>query len=318
MKTRPLGRTGLEIAPVVLGGNVFGWTADESTSFRVLYAFVGSGMNAIDTADIYSAWVPGNQGGESETILGKWFKANPSKRSKVVLITKVGSKFGPEKEGLSERWIKTAVEDSLRRLQTDAIDLYLSHWPDPKVPYEETLKAFSDLVKAGKVRAVGASNLNAEQLANSLRAAASHSLPRYDVLQPEYNLMTRTTFEGPLQKLVVSEQIAVITYFSLASGFLSGKYRTEQDFGKSARGSGMAKYLDERGRRVLGVLDTVCAEVHAQPSEVALAWLLAKPGVTAPIASATSTAQVESLVRAATLELTADQVRRLDQASLAD
>jgi len=316
MKQRKLGRTGLEIAPMVLGGNVFGWTVDEKTSFTLLDAFVDAGLNAIDTADIYSAWVPGNHGGESETILGNWFHRRPGNREKVVLITKVGSAFAPEKKGLSSRWIHQAVEDSLRRLRTDHIDLYLSHWPDPDVPYEETLEAFDTLVKAGKVKAIGASNLDASQMAASLAAAQKVGLPRYEVLQPEYNLYSRDKFEGALETLTTREGLGVITYYSLASGFLTGKYRSEADFGKSSRGAGMAKYLNPRGRAILGTLDQVAQAHGATPGEVALGWLLAKPGVTAPIASATSLDQMAGLIKAATLTLTPDQVALLDKAGV--
>jgi len=315
MQTRQLGKTGLRIGPLVLGGNVFGWTADEKTSFAILDAFIDSGLNAIDTADIYSKWVPGHVGGESEIVLGKWFKQKPSNREKTVLITKVGSEFSPEKKGLSERWILQAVEDSLRRLQTDSIDVYLSHWPDASVPYEETLGAYDKLLKAGKVRSVGASNLDASQLADSFKAAGRQGLPRYAVLQPEYNLYARDSFEGPLQDLVQKENIGVIVYFALASGFLTGKYRSEKDFGKSARGGGMAKYLNPRGLRILAGLDDVARETGAELGEIALAWLMAQPGVTAPIASATSVSQVKSLAKATELKLSSAQVQALTAAS---
>jgi aryl-alcohol dehydrogenase-like predicted oxidoreductase len=315
MNKRTLGRSGLQIAPLVFGGNVFGWTADEKTSFELLDGFVAAGLNAVDTADIYSAWVKGNRGGESETIIGKWFKRNPGNRAKVVLITKVGSEFSPEKRGLSERWITQAIEDSLRRLQTDTIDLYLSHRPDPHTPYEETLRAFEKLLREGKIRAVGASNLDAEQLAESLAVAVAHNLPRYDVLQPEYNLYSRASFDGALRDLTIQEEIGVITYYSLASGFLSGKYRSTDDLGKSARGAGMGRYLNERGMRILAALDQVAHSLDAVPAEVALAWLIARPGVTAPIASATNRSQLDGLVRATQLSLSAEQIAALDQAS---
>ena len=315
MDRRALGKTGLQIAPLVLGGNVFGWTADEKTSFELLDSFVAAGLNAVDTADIYSAWAKGNQGGESETIIGKWFRRNPGNRAKVVLITKVGWEFSPERGGLSERWITQAIEDSLRRLQTDTIDLYLSHRPDPHTPYEETLRAFEKLLRAGKIRAVGASNLDAGQLAESLAVARAHNLPRYDVLQPEYNLYDRASFDGALRDLTMQEAIGVITYFSLAKGFLSGKYRATDDLGKSPRGAGIASYLNERGMRILAALDQVAEGLDAKPAEVALAWLMARPGVTAPIASATSRSQLDSLVRATQLSLSAEQIAVLDQAS---
>jgi aryl-alcohol dehydrogenase-like predicted oxidoreductase len=315
MQTRQLGNTGLSIGPLVLGGNVFGWTADEKTSFAILDAFIDAGLSAVDTADIYSKWIPGHVGGESETVLGKWLRQKPSNRDKTVLITKVGSEFSPEKKGLSERWIVQAVEDSLRRLQTDRIDVYLSHWPDTSVPYEETLGAYDKLVKTGKVRAIGASNLNAGQLADSFQAADGHRLPRYAVLQPEYNLYARDSFEGPLQDLVQKENIGVIVYFALASGFLTGKYRSEKDFSKSPRGGGMAKYLNPRGVRILSALDEAARQTGAELGEISLAWLMAQPGVTAPIASATSVAQVKSLVKATELKLSKAQLEALTAAS---
>ena len=314
MQHRPLGKSGLSIAPLVFGGNVFGWTIDEKTSFDLLDGFVDAGFNAIDTADVYSSWVPGNKGGESETIIGKWLKANPSKRDKVLILTKVGSDMGDDRKGLSARWIEQAVEDSLRRLQTDTIDLYQSHWPDA-TPDEETLRAYDKLIKAGKVRAVGASNLDAGQLRRALDVAEAKHLPRYESLQPEYNLYDRGKFDGALRDLVIREHVGVITYFSLASGFLSGKYRSEADLGKSKRGGGIAKYLDERGMRILRALDEVAARVDAKPAEVALAWVIAREGVTAPIASATNRDQLASLVRSAQVKLTPDGIRALDQAS---
>ena len=315
MDRRALGKTGLQIGPLVLGGNVFGWTADEKTSFELLDGFVAAGLNAIDTADIYSAWAKGNRGGESETIIGKWFQRHPGNRARVVLITKVGSDFGPEQGGLSERWVTQAIEDSLRRLQTDTIDLYLSHRPDPHTPYEETLRAFEKLLRAGKIRAVGASNLDAGQLAGSLAVAGAHNLPRYDVLQPEYNLYSRAGFDGALRDLTMREEIGVITYFSLASGFLTGKYRSADDLNKSPRGAGIARYLNARGMGILAALDQVAEGLDAKPAEVALAWLMARPGVTAPIASATSLSQLDSLVAATQLSLSAEQIAVLDQAS---
>jgi aryl-alcohol dehydrogenase-like predicted oxidoreductase len=312
MEMRSLGGTELKIAPIVLGGNVFGWTLDERRSFEVLDAFVDRGFNAIDTADSYSTWVPGNKGGESETIIGKWLAASPGKRDRIVIFTKVGSDLKePGKKGLSARWIAEAVEDSLRRLQVDRIDLYFSHWPDADTPYEETLGAYDRLLKAGKVRCVGASNLDAKQLGEALAVAKAKSLPRYQVLQPEYNLYDRKGYEGALADLCVREGLGVVTYFSLASGFLTGKYRAESDFGKSPRGEDMGKYLDARGLRILAALDEVSARLGAKPAEVALAWLMARPGVTAPIASATSRAHVESFARAAGLALSGDDIARL-------
>lgn len=314
MQKRRLGRTSLEIAPLVLGGNVFGWTADEKTSFELLDRFAEAGFNAIDTADAYSRWAPGNKGGESETIIGKWMKARGN-RDRVVVITKVGSDMGQGRKDLSAAHIEKAVEDSLRRLQVDTIDLYLSHWPDPATPHEETLGAYARLLKAGKVRHIGASNLDAGQLRAALDVAKLRDLPRYEVLQPEYNLYDRASYEGKLRELCVAEGIGVITYYSLASGFLSGKYRSEADLGKSTRGGGVRRYLDQRGLRILAALDTVAARHKAKPAEVALAWIVARPGVTAPIASATSLEQMESLIRSVALKLSSADIGELDAAS---
>jgi len=314
VQKRRLGRTDLEIAPLVFGGNVFGWTADEKTSFALLDRFVEAGFNAIDTADAYSRWVPGNKGGESETIIGKWMKARGN-RERVVVITKVGSDMGQGRKDLSAAHIEKAVEASLKRLQIDTIDLYLSHWPDPTTPHEETLGAYQKLIEAGKVRAIGASNLDAGQLRAALDIARLRDLPRYEVLQLEYNLYDRASYEGPLADLCVAEGLGVVTYYSLASGFLSGKYRSLADLGKSARGGGVKKYLDKRGLRILDALDAVAARQKTTPAEVALAWIIARPQVTAPIASATSLEQLESLVRSASLALSAADIRELDDAS---
>jgi len=313
MDMRRLGKTGLSIAPIVFGGNVFGWTADEKTSFDILDAFFDAGFNTIDTADVYSAWVPGNKGGDSEEIIGKWLKRGKISRDKAVIITKVGSDMGQGKT-LKETYILKAVEDSLRRLQTDHIDLYLSHWPDENTPYEETLGAFAKLKQQGKIRAIGCSNLDATQLQASFDAAEKAGVPRYDVIQPEYNLYERDSFEGPLADLCVKEDIGVITYFSLAAGFLSGKYRTKADTEGRAREGRVAQYLDDRGLRILAALDTVAAETGAKPAEIALAWLLRKKGVTAPIASATSLSQLDSLTKSATLSLSDDAMALLDKA----
>jgi aryl-alcohol dehydrogenase-like predicted oxidoreductase len=316
MVRRPLGETGFSTAPLVLGGNVFGWTIDEPASFDVLDAFVDHGFNAIDTADVYSAWEAGNSGGESETILGNWLKARPGVRDKVLLFTKVGSDMGgPDKKGLSEAWIAKAVEDSLRRLQTDRIDIYFSHWPDEGVPYEVTLGAFRKLVEAGKVRAIGASNLDASQLAAALAVSKRDGLPAYQVLQPEYNLYDRGSYDGPLRKLCMSEGLGVVTYFSLASGFLAGKYRSKADLGKSKRGEDVGKYLDDRGFRILHALDQVSQRQAAEPAQVALAWLMGRQGVTAPIASATRPAHVEAFAKAAALELSAEDLVALELSS---
>lgn len=314
LQKRRLGRTSLEIAPLVFGGNVFGWTADEKTSFDLLDRFADAGFNAIDTADVYSRWAPGNSGGESETIIGKWMKARGN-RDRIVVVTKVGSDMGQGKRDLSAAYIMRAIEASLKRLQSDFIDLYLSHWPDETTPYEETLGAYRKLIEQGKVRHVGASNLDAGQLGAALKVAKEKGLPRYDVLQPEYNLYGRAAFDGPLRDLCMAEDIGVINYYGLASGFLSGKYRSEADLGKSARGEAVKKYLNPRGMRILAALDAVSTRHGARPAEVALAWIIARLGVTAPIASATSLEQVDSLIRAAELKLDAADIAQLDEAS---
>ncbi len=312
MNKRPLGQSGLEIAPLVFGGNVFGWTIDEKTSFELLDTFVDAGLNAIDTADMYSVWADGNQGGESETIIGNWLKANPGKRDKVLILTKVGMELGDERKGLSRRWIERAVEDSLRRIQVETIDLYQSHLFDPEVPLEETLGAYQRLIEQGKVRAIGASNHDAGQLRQALDVSAANGLPRYATLQPEYNLYDRSGYEGALRDLAIEENLGVITYYSLASGFLSGKYRSAADLGKSPRGEDIGKYLDARGQRILAALDGVADKHRATPAEVALAWLIATPGVTAPIASATRRSQLDSLVKAVSLTLDGEDMAILN------
>jgi aryl-alcohol dehydrogenase-like predicted oxidoreductase len=315
MNTRPLGRSGLRIAPLVFGANVFGWTVDQPTAFRLLDRFIDAGFNAIDTADVYSRWVPGNKGGESETMIGNWLKANPTRRSQLVLITKVGMAPGPDGRGLSAQNIAACVEASLRRLQTEYIDLYLSHRPDANTPVEETLRAFESLIQAGKVRAIGSSNSTAAGLRDALDTAVAKKLPRYEVEQPEYNLCERKKFEGPLRDLCIAEGLGVIVYYSLASGFLTGKYRSKADLGKRARASGVEKYLNERGFRILKTLDAIAEAHSANPAEVALAWLIAREGVTAPIASATSLEQIESFVRAAQLTLSPEEIQSLTAAS---
>lgn len=312
--TRELGRSGLQVHPIAFGGNVFGWSADEKTTFALLDAFVDAGFNLVDTADAYSAWVPGNQGGESETLIGRWF-ARSGKRDKVVLATKVAK--WSEQPGLSADNITAAVEGSLRRLQTDVIDLYQAHEDDESTPLETTLGAFARLVEQGKVRAIGASNYSAERLADALKISADYRLPRYETLQPEYNLYDRSGYEAGLEALVQREQLGVISYYSLASGFLSGKYRRSEDAVRSpARGQAVvAKYLNPRGHRILGALDDIAGKHAATAPQVALAWLVARPSITAPIVSATSVEQLREILAAATLALSAQDIAELDEAS---
>ncbi|MDR6937810.1 aldo/keto reductase [Luteibacter sp. 3190] len=312
MTLRPLGRSPLKVAPLAFGGNVFGWSVDEARSFDLLDAFVDHGFNLIDTADVYEAWVPGNEGGESETIIGNWL-ARSGKRDKVVIATKVGK--WARYPGLSPVNIHEAVDDSLRRLKTDYIDLYQSHEDDPKVPLEETLRAFDDLVKAGKVRVVGSSNYSAERLSDALKTSREKDLARYETNQPEYNLMDRKGFEDGLQKLCVDEDVGVISYYSLASGFLSGKYRGEADLEKSsARAAKVKAYLNERGYRVLRALDEVSEAHGATPAQVALAWVMAQPAIAAAIASATTVAQLDELAKAASLSLGEAELAKLKAA----
>lgn len=314
MDMRPIGRSSLQVSPLCFGGNVFGWTLDEAASFEVLDAWLDHGFNFIDTADVYSRWAQGNSGGESETILGKWF-AQGGRRERVVLATKVGMDMGGDRKGLRRAHIMRSVEESLRRLQTEVIDLYQSHKDDPDTPLEETLEAHARLIEQGKVRVIGASNYSADRLGSALQISQQTGWPRYECLQPHYNLMERG-FEGDLSRLCEREAIGVIPYYSLASGFLTGKYRSADDAAKSVRGPGIVKkYLDDRGRRVLAELDEVAARHESRPGTVALAWLLAKPVVTAPIVSATSTQQMRELVEAATLKLTEEEVAALDVAS---
>ncbi|NEX59506.1 aldo/keto reductase [Noviherbaspirillum galbum] len=311
---RKIGRSGIEVAPLAFGGNVFGWTADEATSFALLDHFVASGMQLIDTADVYSRWAPGHQGGESETIIGKWLKRS-GKRDRVVIATKVGMEMAPDKKGLRKDYILRSADDSLRRLQTEYIDLYQSHADDADTPLEETLEAYDTLVKAGKVRLIGASNYGAARLKQALETSRAHGLPQYQTLQPHYNLVERREFEETLAPLCVEEGIGVIPYYSLASGFLTGKYRSQADLGKSVRGQGVKKYLDQRGLAILAALDEVAKETGSTPAQVALAWLMAQPAVTAPIASATSIEQLDDLIGATRLELDAHALDRLDKAS---
>jgi aryl-alcohol dehydrogenase-like predicted oxidoreductase len=318
--TIPLGKSGLRLAPLALGGNVFGWTADERASFEVLDAFVAAGFNFIDTADAYSLWVPGHKGGESEEVLGKWLKARGN-RDKVLIATKLGVEVVSGESGLSRAYMQKAVERSLKRLNTDYIDLYQSHRDDPGTPIEETLEAYQQLIKAGKVRAIGASNFTAARLAESLKVSAATGLPRYESLQPWYNLYDRAQFEEPsgnsLAELCRRENVGVISYFSLASGFLTGKYRSEKDLAGSARGYRVKDMLNERGLRILDALDTVSKELNATPAQVSLAWLLAR-GVTAPIASATNVKQLHELLRAVEIKLDSRAVALLDEASAGD
>ena len=314
MNLRRLGRTDLKIPPLVFGGNVFGWTADKAASFALLDRLAEAGLNALDTADVYSRWAPGNSGGESETIIGEWLKAS-GKRNSTTLITKVGSPMGGDKKGLSAGYVAKACEASLKRLGVETIDLYLAHFPDDATPHEETLQAFAALQKAGKIRWFGCSNYDAPRLRAALDASARAGLPRFEVLQPEYNLYDRAGFDGPLRDLCVEEEIGVITYFSLAKGFLSGKYRSEADLGQSPRGGAVKAYLNTRGFRILAALDEIAALRGAKPAEVALAWLAQAKGVTAPIASATTLEQLESLIAGARLELTPQDVADLETAS---
>lgn len=302
------------MAPLAFGGNVFGWTAGEAVSFRLLDAFVAAGLDLIDTADAYSFWVPGNRGGESETIIGKWLKRS-GKREQVVIATKVGMDLGPGRKGLTKAWITKAVEDSLRRLGTDRIDLYQAHIDDADTPLEETLGAFAGLIKQGKVRAIGASNYTAPRLKEALELSARLGLPRYETLQPQYSLCERAGFEAELEALCVERGVGVITWGSLASGFLSGKYRAEKDTEGRARGERVKQYLNERGRRILAALDEVAAQTRSTPAQAALAWLMARPGVTAPIASATSLEQLDDLIAATSLDLPAATAAALDRAS---
>jgi aryl-alcohol dehydrogenase-like predicted oxidoreductase len=313
MALRPLGNSPLSIAPLAFGGNVFGWSADETRSFELLDAFVDAGCNLIDTADVYPAWVPGNQGGESEAIIGRWLKRS-GKRDKVVIATKVGK--WAEQPGLSPVNLQQAVDRSLQRLQTDYIDLYLAHEDDASVLLADTLGGFARLIEQGKVRAIGASNYNAHRFAEALAVSREHNLPRYEVLQPEYNLLERAGYESELEPLMRAENIGVISYYALASGFLSGKYRDEADLAKSsARASAVKRYLNPRGLQVLATLDAVAATHRATAAQVALAWLIARPGITAPIASATTVTQLDDLIGAVKLQLGADEIAELDRAS---
>jgi aryl-alcohol dehydrogenase-like predicted oxidoreductase len=316
MQLKPLGRSGLQVSPLTFGGNVFGWTVDERTSFALLDAWLDAGFNTIDTADVYSAWVPGHTGGESETIIGKWLRAS-GKRDRIVLATKVGKPMGPDRKGLKPAYIRAALEASLQRLQTDHIDLYQSHDDDQDTPLEDSLGAFTDLIRAGKVRAIGASNYTAERLSLALETSQRLGLARYESLQPLYNLYDRAVFEDALQALCRQHDVGVINFYALAAGFLTGKYRDAADAGKSARGANtVRKYLNPRGLRILAALDAVAERHDTRPGVVAVAWLLTRAGVTSPIASATSLEQLADLVAAARLGLQPSDLALLDAASL--
>jgi aryl-alcohol dehydrogenase-like predicted oxidoreductase len=314
MMMRSLGRSGLSVSPLCFGGNVFGWTAGEAESFRLLDRFVEAGFNFIDTADVYSRWAPGHQGGESEAVIGKWLDRS-GKRDQVVIATKVGMEMAPDRKGLQPDHIRRSVEDSLRRLRTERIDLYQSHRDDPETPLEETLAAYDALIREGKVRAIGASNYEAPRLKAALETSAKHGLPRYESLQPHYNLLERAGYENALEALCEAEGLGVINYFSLAAGFLTGKYRSEADLGQSPRGGGLKKYLNPKGEAVLKALDEVAARRGVKPGQVALAWLMARPSITAPIASATRLEQLEEMIAAATLTLDAADIEALNAAS---
>jgi aryl-alcohol dehydrogenase-like predicted oxidoreductase len=316
MSFRPLGRSPLQVSPLCLGGNVFGWTADERTSFAILDAWVEAGFNFVDTADVYSKWAPGHAGGESESVIGRWLRQGGGRRDKVVIATKVGFEMGAGKGGLSRHWILQAADDSLRRLQVDCIDLYQAHTDDDKTPLEETLEAFAHLIKAGKVRAIGASNYSAPRLAEALATSKRPGLPRYESLQPLYNLYDRAAFERELRPLCLQEELGVMNFYSLAAGFLSGKYRKPEDAAQSPRGANVVKkYLNERGLNIIAALDEAAKRTGSTPARVAIAWVMAQPGVTAPIASASSLAQLDELLQATRLVLDRETLALLERAS---
>ena len=315
MEKRQLGRSGLETAPIVFGGNVLGWTTDQAMGFRILDAFIAAGFNAIDTADTYSRFAPGNRGGESETIIGNWLQRR-GRRDDVLIFTKVGHEMAPDRKGLAGRYIKMEIEQSLKRLQTDYVDLYQSHRDDESVPMQETMEAYGALIAEGKVRAIGASNFTPARLQKSLDVAAKHNLPRYECLQPGYNLYDRAGYEAGLESLCLKEKIGVIPYYALASGFLTGKYRSAADFGKSPRGGRMKNFLNPRGLRILAALDGIAAAHGSTPAAVALAWLIARPSITAPIASVTTPEQLKDFTRAVELKLTAADIAALNSASV--
>ena len=314
MEKRQLGQSSLHVCPITFGGNVFGWTADQAMSFQLLDAFVAAGFNFVDSADVYSRFHPGNKGGESETIIGNWLKARGG-RDKVIIATKLGIEMGPGKKGLSRKYMMEAVDASLRRLQTDYIDLYQSHRDDPDTPLEETLSAYGDLIKQGKVREIGASNFSAPRLAEALKISKEKGLPRYESLQPHYNLVERAEFEGPLELLCLKEKVGVIGYYSIASGFLTGKYRSTADAEGRIRGGRVAKYLNDYGFGVIAALDDVAKRYNAKPVQIAMAWLIARPSVTAPIASATNLDQLAELLKSAEIKLDAAAIQQIDAAS---
>jgi aryl-alcohol dehydrogenase-like predicted oxidoreductase len=313
MEKRSLGQSSLQVPPITFGCNVFGWTADEKTSFALLDAWLDAGFNFLDTADVYSRWHTGNSGGESETIIGNWMRAR-NNRDKIVLATKLGIEMAPGKKGLSRTYMQQAVDASLHRLKTDYIDLYQSHRDDPETPIEETLSGYAGLIKQGKVREIGASNFSVDRLAESLKISTDKGLPRYQSLQPQYSLVERDQFEGPLEALCLREKVGVIGYYSLASGFLTGKYRSQGDTAGRARGAGVATYLNDYGFGVLKALDEVAKRYEAKPGQIAIAWLIARPSVTAPIVSATNLEQVGELAEAAEIELDAESIEKIDAA----
>jgi aryl-alcohol dehydrogenase-like predicted oxidoreductase len=314
MERRRLGNSDLQVAPLAFGGNVFGWTVAEKTGFELLDAFVSNGFNLVDTADVYPKWVPGNQGGESETMIGNWLRQS-GRRHEIVIATKVGVEMAPDRKGLSKEHILRSAEESLQRLQTDYIDLYQSHRDDPSAPLEETLEAYDQLIEEGKVRAIGASNYSAARIEEALQVSNRLGLPRYESLQPLYNLYDRAVYEDELEPLCEREHIGVIPYYSLAAGFLSGKYRSEADLAQSARGDSVKKYLNERGFGILHALDEVAAKYASTPARVALAWLIARPSITAAIASATSLDQLDDLFEATRLRLDQESIELLNRAS---
>jgi len=314
MEKRQLGNTDLQIYPIAFGGNVFGWTLDEKKSFEILNGFTEAGFNFIDTADVYSRWKPGNSGGESEKIIGKWLKEKKN-RHDIILTTKVGSDMGDGKKGLKKKYILQAVEDSLKRLKTDYLDLYQTHFDDESTPVLETLEAYDQLVKDGKIRWIGTSNMSPERIKESLETSVEKGLPSYETLQPHYNLYAREKYESEYETLALGHGLGVFTYFSLESGFLTGKYRTKEDLKKSPRGGDMDKYFDERGMKILDALDEISKQNDTTPASVALAWLIQRPSVTAPIVSATSLSQLDAIIQAPKLNLDSDAIRFLTSQS---